>query len=320
MRPRALSYFIALLFVALPCSASDIELVNRGLESGRLAFTLVRGKQEDIYVLDFAVGAIAPLIATDAKEAQPAWAPSGAKLAFSSDKSGTRKLYLIDDDGSNLVQVTSGSGDDEHPDWSPDGMRLIFQTTRFGSASDIFVINGDGTEEAPLVVDKHKNITPVWSPSGNEIAFATNAYWPGWDLLVFNLDSKQPKLLTHGYRSFKDPAWSPDAATVAAAYGNGVDIDIWTVSRGTQKPKQLVWHKGRSSDPVWAVGGRYLLFTNEIHIGMRDFHVFLFDATTGTNTQITKGLGFVRDLAWTDTNSDNKRANVGRGLTERSTQ
>ena len=282
--------------------SQDIRLVNRGLDSGRLAFTLVRGKQQDIYILDFAEGTIRPLIATDAKESQPAWDPSGKQVAYSSDTGGNRKLYLIDDDGTNVKQITSGSGQDEHPSWSPDGTQLVFQSTRFGDASDLFLVARGGGDATPLVVDKKRNISPVWSPTGKEISFATNAYWPGWDVLAYDIEKAQPKLLSHGYRSFKDPAWRPDAAALAVAYGNGTDIDIWEVDRDSQRSKQLIWRKGRSADPEWAVGGKYLFFTNEVHIGGKDFHIFLYDVTTGTTTQITKGPAFVRDLSWTDTN------------------
>ena len=304
MRICSLLLFCACLVVAAPLSAiaSDIVLVNRGLDSGRLAFTLVRGEQEDVYVLNFADGTISALVASGAKESQPAWAPSGKRIAYSSNKSGSRKIYLSSDDGSGSIQLTSGEGDDEHPSWSPDETMVVFQTTRFGPASDIFMISINGTGEQPLVVDKHENVTPTWSPSGRDICFSTNAYWPGWDLLTYNLEAKHSTLLSHGERSFKDPAWSPDAASIAVAHGNGVEIDIWTVTASTHKAEHLIWQKGRSANPVWAAGGRYILFTNELHVGMKDYHVFLYDISTGTTTQITKGLGYVRDLSWTDTN------------------
>lgn len=295
-----LAFVLAALLASTSKADSEVELLNRGLESGRLAFTLERGKREDIYVINFADKSVTALVSSDAAERQPAWSPSGEHLAYSSDAGGVRNIYICSADGSGTRKLTSGPGADEYPTWSPDGNKLAFQSTKYGSGADIFIINRDGSSESPLIVGKEKTVTPAWSPTGKEISYASDGFWPGWDILSYDLESNEPKLLSHGYRSFRRPAWRPDGAAIATAYGNGVDIEIWEIDRGSQRAKQLVWNKGRSGDPVWAAGGNYLFFVNEVHAGAGDYQVFMFDNSTGTTTQITKARGVVRDLSWTD--------------------
>jgi Tol biopolymer transport system component len=76
-------------------------------------------------------------------------------------------------DGSNLTQITRGN----HPfyafnaDWSPDGRQILFQTERHNGQGDIYIINSDGTNERPIIVDSSPETLATWSPSGQQIIF-----------------------------------------------------------------------------------------------------------------------------------------------------
>ena len=58
-----------------------------------------------------------------------------------------------------------------NPDYAPDGQRLVFD--RFDqSQDDVFVVNADGTGEAPLTSGAADlDLLPVFSPDGTRIAF-----------------------------------------------------------------------------------------------------------------------------------------------------
>ena len=98
-------------------------------------------------------------------------------------------------DGSGQVNLTYSPGYDDGPVWSPDGRRIVFiqatQNTNGDSylnsadASDICIINADGSGQANLTNNLAENYGPIWSPDGTQIAFHSNQ---SRSYLVMNVD------------------------------------------------------------------------------------------------------------------------------------
>lgn len=85
------------------------------------------------------------------------WAPNGNKIAFTlSDLvDNTENIGSINVDGTNFVLLTyDGASDD--PNWSSDSTKILFV-----SASDIFVMNGDGSNKINLTGNLYGN---GWHP------------------------------------------------------------------------------------------------------------------------------------------------------------
>ena len=79
----------------------------------------------------------------------------------------------MDADGSNQVSLgPNGSESDTEPDWSPDGTKIVVQSFRDDpKATEIYVLNADGSNPTRLTTDGSHNIRPSWSPDGTKIAF-----------------------------------------------------------------------------------------------------------------------------------------------------
>ena len=90
------------------------------------------------------------------------------KIAVENWPSG---IYAMNVDGSNTVRITSGL--DRFPAWSGDGDRIAFMryTSASQTASDIYVVNFDGSGLTRLTNDGAFNEHPRWSTDGTRIRF-----------------------------------------------------------------------------------------------------------------------------------------------------
>lgn len=95
--------------------------------------------------------------------------PDGSKIAF---EVYGGNLYVMNSDGSNLIDLDVGY----NPVWTPDSKSLIYMITEDDghtyTASDIFIINADGTNKRNLTnTDDSIEMNPSVSPDGKTIAF-----------------------------------------------------------------------------------------------------------------------------------------------------
>jgi Tol biopolymer transport system component len=146
--------------------------------------------------------------------------------------------------------------------------KVVFTSCRTG-ASEIWVMNADGTGQAQLTRDGAKqggkcadsgSREPVWSPDGTKIAFTS--YMNGTvgsssDIFVMNPDGTGRVNLTK-FSGFDDePAWSPDGTKIAwrSNRGNSNDAEVWVMNADGSSPVQVTHHGGVDDEPAWSPDG-----------------------------------------------------------------
>jgi Tol biopolymer transport system component len=137
-------------------------------------------------------------------EYDPAWSPGGQYIAFGADRA-EYDLFRVNADGSNLITLTDSPNDlDGSPDWAPDGSKIAFARDPF-THEDIWTMDPDGTNPAPLTGDSTPEEHPAYSPDGTKIVF-----WDGQTPLgLYTMSSAggPQTFLTQAVGG--DPDWQP---------------------------------------------------------------------------------------------------------------
>jgi serine/threonine protein kinase len=132
-------------------------------------------------------------------------------------------------DANRAVQIKSGGNNDEGKDGlslTPDG-RIVYYS-RASGADDIWIMNGDGSNQKQLTVDAGANYDFKVTPDGRYIVF-TSERTGGMNLWRMDLDGGNPKQLTNGNSDF-GAAISPDSQWVIYNSASSGSSALWKVS------------------------------------------------------------------------------------------
>jgi Tol biopolymer transport system component len=188
---------------------------------------------------------------------------------------GGHAIFVARADGSQAVGVTSGP-EDISPRWSPDGKRIAFTRRAGDDATEIWVVNADGSDARALDREHTYAEHPRWSPDGRWIAYQvqTSTYVRSgtrmhttFDLWLVRPDGSGRRRLARedGDIVNDNPvyhvavgawAWSPDSRSIAyVCCGELGGIRIVDVATGRDRGR------GRGHDVAWAPDGRRLVVT-----------------------------------------------------------
>jgi Tol biopolymer transport system component len=154
----------------------------------------------DANVLDLTTGfrtSFPSVTGNDASEL--AWSPNGSRIAGNG-------IETMNPNGSGRTTITTGPND-RHPNWSPDGSKIVFQRGST-SATEIYVVNADGSGLTPLTNNSFADLAPAWSPDGTKIVFSSEADGDA-EIFVMDADGGNPTQLTHNTTYDGNPDWQP---------------------------------------------------------------------------------------------------------------
>ena len=167
--------------------------------------------------------------------------------------------------------------------------KIAFTSTHGGDL-EIYVMDGDGSNQRRVTVNPARDELPTWSPDGAKIAFVSNRNNANKDhkqIWVIDADGKNPDRLTDGLAdSFPD--WSPDGTKIV--YGTPVGI---TVMDADGKDKRLLTRVG--THPSWSPDGKRIAFISTVDVIN---HVFVMDADGGNRMQLTHDFVRKRLPSW----------------------
>ena len=86
-----------------------------------------------------------------------------------------RNVWIVSTAPGSVPRQLTQSGHDTRPQWSPDGKKIAFLSNRDG-ATQIYVMNAQGTNAAKLTSLSTGADNEKWSPDGRSIAFTSSVF------------------------------------------------------------------------------------------------------------------------------------------------
>ena len=140
--------------------------------------------------------------------------------------------------------------------------RLAHVSAVSRTAKEIFVMDYDGVNAAPLTGNQSINLSPRWSPDGRMIAYTS--YRNGNpDLFVLNFDSGRRDVLSAQQGLNATPAWSPDGQWLVFAMSAGGGTNLHLVPKTGGTPKALTTGPAISVSPSFSPNGRQIVFNSD---------------------------------------------------------
>jgi hypothetical protein len=247
-----------------------------------------------------------------------AHSPDGQRALFVRDGA----IYLGDANGKDAVRVSpEGLEDAGAPAWSPDGRRVAFvrfDITDEGFASEIGVVNADGSGRRVVLRQQSQSLAavydPVWMPGGERLAYTRTRFAGdgryGFDVHSVGVDGTGDELLLG---DAKGPAFSPDGERVAFGELRGAegdtcgsdecypDGDLAVASADGSDRRVLLRTGVDEGDPVWSRDGSRIAFSsgrNTPHLRFEEDEVYSVAPDGSCLTWLTNGTPASRSPAW----------------------
>ena len=171
-------------------------------------------------------------------------------LAFS----GVQGISLLG--GGKVRLLRRGAAE---PAWSPDGRRLAFVAPGAGGATDLFVVDADGTHQGRLTrTDAVDETSPSWAPDGKRLVVERSG-----EIVIVRADGAGERVVASGW----EPAWAPGSERIAFSNGD----DLYLVSSSGRR-RRLTATPTPEWAPAWSPNGRRLAYVSE-ETGAADIHV-----------------------------------------------
>jgi TolB protein len=171
---------------------------------GRIALTLSKDGNPEIYTISPSGAIIARLTNHPAIDTSPSFSPDGGRIAFVSNRGGSPQIYVMSSSGGGVRRLTYKGSYNQEPSWCPrkDTPLVAFTGRDDAGRYDIFTINVDTGEMKRLTQGEGSNKSPSWAPSGKLLVFSSSR----GGLWIMNSDGLNQQRVHKG--GAQTPAWS----------------------------------------------------------------------------------------------------------------
>ena len=269
------------IYVMAVDGSNQVNLTDNAADDGgptwspdgyRIAFNSNRDGNDEIYMMNANGSNVVRLTDNIDRDVSPAWWAGIRQIAFQSFRDGNPEIYLMIMDGDNLpsyLPYTDEDGpspgvrvfelnnlpndpsSDGSPAWSPGGGQIAFQR----DASEIYVMEFDGSFQMNLTNHGAIDDDPAWSPDGSQIAFRSNRdgneeiyvmdYFPGSN--VTNVVRLTNNTVFDG-----GPAWSPDGSQIAFRSSRDGNDEIYVMDADGSNVVRLTNNAVFDGSPAWS--------------------------------------------------------------------
>ena len=163
------------------------------------------------------------------------------------------------------IQPVGAAGDDRLLVYLPmlaggKAPQIVFESGRDGN-SEIYTMEGNGSQQINLTNHPADDQNPVWSPEGHRIVF--ESYRDGsLQIYVMNANGVGQTQLTGGNAANMAPSWSPDGGWLAYVSMRDGNAEIYQMSASGESQQNLSLHEGSDNQPDWSQNGMGIVFVS----------------------------------------------------------
>jgi TolB protein len=174
---------------------------------------------------------------------------------------------------------------------------IAFVSTRSG-ASELFLMDADGSNQRQATHNKSINNFPDWSPDGNTILYTSyrEAHRPA--LYVLTRGTQSPgrvfRGLVPGAQQFRG-VFDPSGGKVAVVISVDGNSDIWLVNRDGTGGRPLTKERSLEVSPTFSPDGRRMAFVSD-RVGSPQ--IYIMDLGSGEAKRLTYNGGYNTAPAW----------------------
>jgi len=173
----------------------------------RLALTLSRDGNLDIYVLELATQSLSRVTSNDAIDTEAEWSLDGRSLYFTSDRAGSAQIYRVDlGDAKDAQRITYANGYNARPRMSPDGAGLAMVTLDRGGYR-IAVLDLK-SRNLRVLTKGTQDESPGFAPNGATVIYGSQDGGRR-DLAMVSTDGRFQQRLSAERGDVREPVWSP---------------------------------------------------------------------------------------------------------------
>ena len=172
-----------------------------------------------------------------------------------------------------LTAALAGCGDDGQP-LTPKSSptRIVFVSAR-NVNTEIWVMNGDGSEQRQLTFTSNNSGSPSWSSDGTRILFTR--WWmvgPALKSGLFRMKSDGSEVacldsIPDGY--YGSPHYSPDGTKIVCERNANSARQVWLLNADGSGPINLTPGGEQGASPEWSPDGTRIVYSRATAIGWR---------------------------------------------------
>jgi serine/threonine protein kinase len=130
------------------------------------------------------------------RDSLPSCSPDGKAVTFYSNRMGNWDIWFLKiNDRSEPKQLTHWESNELYPVWSPDGKHISFTSNQRGNP-DIWLMESDGNNPRPFILNDSEEGWSAWSPDGRWLYFTSNknGFFNIW---IVPAEGGEPVQVTH---------------------------------------------------------------------------------------------------------------------------
>ena len=239
------------------------------------------------------------VLALAVEPAEAAFPGENGQIAFTGEAAWAYDIYAINPDGSGKTNLTYNPAASSYnirfdfaPAFSADGKKLAFERSDYVSDTDIYVMNADGSGQAPLTNDSAADSGPAFSPDGTKIAFTSNRDG-NYEIYLMNADGTEQTRLTNSPANDSEPTFFPDGTKIAFTSTRDGNYEIYVMDANGDNQTNLTNNPANDFSPDVSPNGNKIAFASYGRDGEGGGNeIYVMNADGSNQTRLTLSYDF----------------------------